>query len=95
MSATPPMRRPLYSAPMACAASSITGNPVPCADRHDRVQIARLPGEIDGHERLGPRRERALDRGRVDVERVGFDVDEHRACAPVDDHICRGGKGNG
>ena len=54
MSATPPTRRPLYSAPIACAASSITGSPVPRADRHDRVEIARLPREIDGHERLGP-----------------------------------------
>ena len=70
-------------------------NPVPCTDRHDRVQIAWLPCEIDGQERLGPRRERALNGGRVDVERVGFDVDEHRACPPVDDHIGRGGKGNG
>ena len=56
----------------------MTDERVTPGDRHDRVEVARLSGEVHRDERLGPRRDRRLDARRVDVERVGLDVDEHR-----------------
>src|SRR5665647_2963703 len=42
------------------------------------VGVGRQAEEVDRHDGLGARREGAFDGGRVDAERVGEDVDEHR-----------------
>ena len=64
-----PARRPLYSAPWACAASSMTDEAVALGDLEDRVHVGRLAVEVDRQDRLGPRRDRGFDHGRVDRER--------------------------
>ncbi len=43
-----PIRRPLYSAPTACAASSSTAMPREDGELQDRVEVRRLPDEVHG-----------------------------------------------
>ncbi len=53
----------------------------------DRVEVARLPGEVDRHDRLRPLRDGGCDGRRVDVQVALADVDEDRRRARVDDHV--------
>ena len=53
----------------------------------DRIQVGRLPGEVDGHDRLRPLGHRRRDGRRVDVEVALAHVDEDGRRAGVDDHV--------
>ena len=48
------------------------------------VVLGRVAEDVDGDERLRARRDRGLDRGRIEVERARVDVGEHRRRAFVD-----------
>ena len=62
-------------------------------DRHAEceqlVEIGRLAVEVDRHDRLRPLVHQLGHACRVDVERVGPDIGEHRGRAAVDDHVGR------
>ena len=57
--------------------------PVPVADRAQLVELARIAVDVDRDDRLRPRRDRRLDRRRVEVERPRVDVREDRRRALV------------
>jgi hypothetical protein len=62
----------------------------PCGgDLEQRIQIARMPVEMDGKNALRSRPGGALDSGRIDAERIGLDVDEHRPRAEMLDDVGR------
>ena len=65
-----PTGRPLYFAPCACAASSITTRPWLPRDFHDRVHVRRLTVEMHRQNRFGARRDRRLNRARIHGERA-------------------------
>src|SRR6185503_6036241 len=48
---------------------------VPPRDRQNRVHIGRAAIQVHRQDRLGTRRDRGLDLGWVDCERLGVDVD--------------------
>ena len=50
-----PIRRPRHAAPIACAASSTHGDPVAVAEGVDGVDVERVAGEVDRHQRARPR----------------------------------------
>ena len=56
------------------------GQPMPARDVQDRVHIARVAVQVNGQDGLdrGIGRRRSLDERRVDVQRVGLDVDHDR-----------------
>ena len=53
----------------------------------DRIHVARLPGEMDGHDRLRPLGDRRPDQRGIDVQVAFSHVDEDRRRARVDDHV--------
>ena len=55
--------------------------------RLECIAFGGVPGEVDRQQGSCPRRHRRRDQLRVDVERIRFDIDQHRACADVLDHI--------
>ncbi len=63
--------------------------PVPVGDRAQLVELAGVPVDVDGDDRLRPRRHRRLDRRRVDVERARVDVGEYRDAALVHEAVRR------
>ncbi len=81
-----PTRRPRYSAPSACAPSSITRIPRARA-RVGRVQIAGLPGEMHGDHGPRPRRESGREQRRIQVEGVGAHVRELGSAAEAQDGV--------
>ena len=70
------------------------GQAVPVRDVVDRVHVRRVPVKVHGHDRphAGRPAHRMLDLVGVEVERVGLDVDQHRARALVLDHVDCGGE---
>ena len=66
----------------ACAASSINDKAVLLGKHHEFGHIARHSGVVDGNNCTGPRRNRASHFFRVEIERVGPDICEHR-CSPA------------
>ena len=59
------------------------------AERVKRVEVGRLPGEVNGHDRLRPRSDEGGDVLGVDVQVALADVRED-GCGPrVDDHVRR------
>ena len=56
-------------------------------ERPDRIHVARLPGEMDGHDRLRPLGDGGFDQLRIDVQVALADVDEDGRRARVDDHV--------
>ena len=54
-------------------------------DRHDGVHVGQATVQVDGHDRLGARRDRALDARRVHRPGGRIDIDEHRRRAGVAD----------
>ncbi len=94
MSAIPPTRRPLYSAPIGVRGVLDDRQSVPTADRHDLVEVAGMPGEVHGNERPRPRRDRCLDGGGIDVERCRIRRPTNTGRrSPMDDDV--GGRGKG
>src|SRR5207247_6534333 len=67
----------------------------PAGDRIQAVAIDRQPGEIDGDQRAGRRRERRFDLLQVDVPGARIDIDEHRARADLEHDIGGGDPGKG
>jgi hypothetical protein len=61
-------------------------------DLAQRFELARVAEDVDGDDRARARRDGRLDRGRVEVERVGIDVGEHRRRALVDEAVGRRGE---
>jgi len=74
-----PMRRPLYSAPWACAGSSVFQHhqAVLVGDLHDRVHVRRLAVQVDRHNGLGLGRDGRFDLRGVHRVAVGVHVHEH------------------
>ena len=64
-------------------------DPVPLAERQQLVVLRRVPEDVDRDDRLRPRRDRGLDRGRVEVERARVDVGEDRRRPFVDRAVRR------
>ena len=64
-----PIGRPRYSAPSASQASSMSASPCRSASSRSGFELARVAEDVDGDDRLRPRRDRRLDRGRVEVQR--------------------------
>ena len=62
---------------------------VTLADRDQLVVLRRVAEDVDRDERLRLRRDRGLDRRRVEVERARVDVREHRSRALVDRAVRR------
>ena len=60
------------------------------AEWEQLVVLRRVAEDVDGDDRLRPRRDRGLDRGRIEVERVGVDVGEDRRRPFVDRAVRRG-----
>ncbi len=73
------------SAPNACAASSISGSPSAASSASGR----RPPEEVDGHDRLRPRRDARGDVLGVEVERRRVDVREDRRRTDTRDRLGR------
>ena len=69
--------------------------PVALGDGPDPIEVARLPGHVDGKNCFGSRRDSRFDLRSVDVERIRLDVDKNRHCALVDDHARGGGPRDG
>jgi hypothetical protein len=63
------------------------------AELPQRLEVARLPREVDGQDRLRPAGDRLSRALGVEVQVVGADVGEDGARAAVDDHVrgCRPG----
>ncbi len=61
--------------------------------RAERVEVARLPRVVHRHHRPGARGDPALHLGRIQVERVGPHVREHRRAAPVEHRVGGGREG--
>ncbi len=59
-------------------------------ERAERVELARVAEDVDGDDPLRPRRDRRLDRGRIEVHRPLVDVGEHRRRTLVDEAVGRG-----
>ena len=55
----------------------------------ERRQVDRLAEQVHDHDRSSAIGDRRLDGVRVEVERVGSDVDEHRDCADPGDGLSR------
>jgi hypothetical protein len=68
------------------------GQPVPGSERPQVVVIRRLPGVIDGDDRLRARRDPGFDPFGVQEQRGRIDVREHRRSALVDDAVGRRGE---
>ena len=51
---------------------------VPRGEGTERIQVDRLPREVDRHDRACAIRDGTFDRGRIQVERRRIDVREHR-----------------
>ena len=49
---------------------------MPAGDRHHGPHVDAAAVEVDRDDRPGPRRDRGLDQGGIDVVGVGLDVDE-------------------
>jgi hypothetical protein len=58
-------------------------------DRHQLEHVGHLAVQVHGHDRAGARRDRALHRGGIDVERVRLNVHEHRCAAGIVDRAGR------
>src|SRR5688572_30891318 len=52
-------------------------------DRHDWIHVRRLPEQVHGNDRFGPRCNRGLELLRIHREELGLDVDEHRLGARI------------
>ncbi len=61
------------------------------AERPERVEVARLAGEVDGEDRPRPLREEAGKELGIEVEVVVADVAEDGRRTGVLDHVRRGG----
>ncbi len=57
------------------------------------VHVARMPVEVDRHDRLGPRADPGRRRVRVEIQRVGVHVREDRRCPDVDQYVGRSREG--
>jgi hypothetical protein len=64
------------------------------AERPERLELARLSGQVDGDDRLRPRSDRFRHLVRIDVEVRVSDIGEDRRRAAVDDHVRRRGPGD-
>ena len=62
-------------------------DPAIARHREQRIEIGRMARVMNRHDRARPRRQRRLDAFRIDVERVGADVDHHRPRADVLDDV--------
>ena len=72
------------------------GQPMPARDVQDRVHIARVAVQVNGQDGLdrGVGRHRSLDKRRVDVQRVGLDVDQDWLRPDMLDDVDAGGEGH-
>ena len=84
-----PTLRPLYSAPCASAASSITAMPRGAGHRQHRIHVGRTAVKMDDFDRLGPRRDTFLDESWVDVPASGFRIDKDRCGPGIGDRVHR------
>src|SRR5262245_16156713 len=66
--------------------------PMFARDGDDRIHLASQSGEMDGQDRFGPRRDRAFDLLRVNVESARGDVNEDRLRAQMPDNLRRRGE---
>ena len=64
-------------------------------ERSQRVEIGGVPSEVHRQQRAGARRDRGLDRARVQAQRVALDVHQHRPGAHVLDRAHARGEGPG
>ena len=71
------------------------GNPWRLATADDGVHVGHLAVEMDGHDRLRPRRDRRFQLRRIHGERVGFDVHKNRPRAGVADRRHAGDESEG
>ena len=62
--------------------------PVPLGERAQRLELTRVAEDVDGDDRLRPRRDRRVDGCGVEVERARVDVCEDR-CRPLVDRAVR------
>ena len=53
----------------------------------ERLPVERPAEEVDGEDRLRPRRDRVVHLGEIEVERLFVDVDEHRRRAREPDDV--------
>jgi hypothetical protein len=63
--------------------------------RAERREVGGVAAVVHRHDGAGPRRERALDGARVEAERVGLDVHQHRPGTHVLDDVHAGDEGVG
>jgi hypothetical protein len=54
-------------------------------DRQDRIHVSHRSMEMDRHDRLGARRDRALDPRRIHGPAIGIDIDKDRRGAAIED----------
>jgi hypothetical protein len=66
---------------------------VPVGQPPKRVEIDGLPVEVHRHDRGSPRRDRRLDRTRVEQARLRIDVDENRTGSGEQDRLDSGDEG--
>ena len=66
------------------------GEAVLRGDLPERLELDRVSEDVDRQKRSRAGRNRALDRGGVEVERLAVDVDEHRPRAFVERTVRRG-----
>ena len=72
--------------------------PVRRSDIQDRVEVGRVAGIVDGEQdawaiaTLEGLADGLLEQGRIDVERVGLNIDQYRRRAEVLDHMHRRGE---
>ena len=58
------------------------------------IVVARLSRVINGDDRLCARRNLLFDIGRIDQQRVGIDIGEHRGAALIQDTVRTGSEGH-
>jgi len=65
------------------------GDAVAFCNVEDGIEISGAPVEVDGDDRACPGRDRVLERSRIDVPGLSFDVREARAPARMRDRLGR------
>ncbi len=85
--------------PLVLGAQSLAGvvdqpEPVPLGNRAQLVELAGIAEHVDRDDALRPFRDRGLDRGGIEVQRLRVDVGEHRPPALEDEAVRSGHEGD-
>ena len=85
-----PRRLPLVERPVGLGGVFDHDQPVLLRDGVDGIHLGRLPDQVHRHDGARPRGDGRLDSGRVDVEGVALDIDEHRGEPGMNDRVAGG-----